>query len=103
MSCSLCGHEEEKRHHLGCVRIHNPDVSDKVLREVGLLPQEKPAKEPVADKVEVLRDGSMTTVPEGEDSAFGVCDFTGCDNPKYSASARAKWCDVHKDPNTRKE
>lgn len=108
MSCSLCGHEEEGRHHLGCVRITHPDVTDKVLREAGLLaplPSEPKAK---PDKVEVLREGSMTTEPVEEDEppaeggeTVEQCEVEGCDNPKYSASARAKYCADHKDPKNR--
>lgn len=111
MSCSLCGHEEEGRHHLGCVRIHHPDVSDKVLIEAGLLASPVPEKAAPEPEVEVLKEGSMTTVPEDsgtEPPAEGgetvePCEFPSCDNPKYSASARAKWCEAHKDPKNRKE
>lgn len=108
MSCSLCGHEEKGRHHLGCIRITHPDVTDKVLREAGLLAPLADEPKPEPDKVEVLVEGSMTTVPaEDDDPSADVgeivesCEVEDCDNPKYSASSRAKYCADHKDPKNR--
>lgn len=111
MSCFLCGHEEENRHHLGCARIARPDLTVKVAQAEGLIATPKAKEEAPEPKVEVLKPGSMTTVPEDdgdEPPAKGgetveACDFEGCDNPKYSSSPRAKWCDEHKDPKSRKE
>jgi len=102
VSCSLCGHEEEKRHHLGCARIANPGISDHVLREAGLLAPLRAKAQTPESVVEVLKEGSMTTVPEGE-VEVSICDFDGCDNPKYSDSPRAKYCEGHKDPKNRKD
>lgn len=108
MSCSLCGHEEEKRHHLGCARIANPGISDHVLREAGLLAPLRAKAQAPESVVEVLKEGSMTTVPEedvpaGPGETVEQCDFDGCDNPRKSAHARAKWCETHSDPKNRKD
>lgn len=96
MSCYLCGHEET--HHLGCVRGVHPGLSESDLVRLGLMAA--PAKEVVAPEyVEVLKEGSMTTVPQ----TVAGCEFEGCDNPKYSDHARVKYCEEHRDPKNRKE
>lgn len=111
MSCWLCGHEEKGRHHLGCARQANPVLTIDMAVEAGLIAMPAGAEKTEPDKVEVLKDGSMTTVPEdngdepparGGETVEG-CEFAGCDNPKYSTSPRAKYCAEHKDPKNRKE
>lgn len=108
MSCFLCGHEEEDRHHLGCARISRPNLTRKVAEEEGLIAPESKPDGPPKPKTEVLKEGTMTTVPEEdvEDEEVlevSTCEYEGCDNPKYSDSPRAKWCEDHKDPKSRKE
>lgn len=97
MSCFLCGHEKNGSHHLGCLRISQPGLTRKVAEEMGLLPATKTEVAP-EPKVEVLKEGSMTTVP-----ADNTCEHDGCDNPKYSDHPRVKYCEEHKDPKNRKE
>jgi hypothetical protein len=73
-------------------------------------PEEEKAPKP---NTEILKDGSMTTVPEDEDNGdeepakggetVEKCEFDGCTKPKYSTSPRAKYCAEHKDPKNRKE
>lgn len=110
MNCYLCG-RDEGRHHLGCALIESPGLTEDEAIEKGLLPP-KAAPEPRGrERAEILKPGSMTTVPEddgGEPPAKGGetvegCEFAGCDNPKYSTSPRAKYCAEHKDPKNRKE
>lgn len=80
MSCLSCGHEEEavggvpvQGHHLGC-----PDSIAMRMRE-----HARHLVEP--------------------DFSGALCDQPGCHNPKYSASPRAKYCEEHKAPKSRKE
>lgn len=104
--CFLCGNDQG--HHLGCMVALVPSLAEDAAREAGLLPpapRPSGAPEPV---VEVLREGTMTTVPEEEIPAKGggtveQCEHDDCENPKYSASARAKYCAEHRDPKNRKE
>ncbi len=111
MSCWLCGHESKRSHHLGCLRLALPSLTVDQAVEAGLMAAPKGADAPASPRVEVLKPGSMTTVPAdtGEEppatggETVGQCEFSGCDNPKYSASPRAKWCEGHKDPKNRKE
>lgn len=113
MSCFLCGREKEGSHHLGCPRIGRPDLSEAEAIEMGLMSAPE-GKETPESKTEVLKEGSMTTVPEDEPEETddvtpeeGVtveqCEFEGCDNPKYNDHPRTKYCEVHKDPKNRKE
>lgn len=98
MSCYLCGHEST--HNLGCVLAAHPDLSRADLIRLGFMAV--PADEVTQpEHVEVLKEGSMTTVPEGE--TVGQCEFEGCDNPKYSNHSRVKFCETHRDPKNRKE
>lgn len=98
MSCFLCGREKAGSHHLGCAVIAHPSLTPAQAVAAGLL-----AAPVVADEkpeiVEVLKEGSMTTVPQ----ANAQCEFGDCDNPKYSDSSRAKYCEDHRDPKNRKE
>lgn len=113
MTCWLCGHEDEGRHHLGCYRASNPNLTQEVAVELGLLPRPTPDKEPEPDKVEILKEGSMTTVLADETGhTEGVatiapgddgCEYEDCEEPKYSDHPRVKYCEVHKDPKNRKE
>lgn len=96
MSCYLCGHEET--HHLGCVRAIRPDFSPDDLIKLGFMPAPSEELE-VVERVEVLKPGSMTTVPA--DAA--ECEFGECNNPKYSDHPRVKFCEEHRDPKNRKE
>lgn len=98
MSCFLCGHDEEGRHHLGCMRPVVPHLTEGMAVEMGLLPRPRGKEVPVPAQVEVLVEGSMTTVP-----VSNSCGFEGCDNPKFSDSPRAKYCEEHRDPKNRKE
>lgn len=98
MSCWLCGHEEEARHHLGCARVDYPDLERWQAFEAGLIGPSNDIKEIEPDRVEILREGSMETVP-----VSNTCEFGSCDNPKYSDSPRTKYCDDHRDPKNRKE
>lgn len=106
MSCWLCGHEKNNAHHLGCARIYRPNLTQDEAVEEGLLPapqEEEKAPEP---HVEVLKEGTMTTVPEEKDEDepdVAECEVEGCHNPKYSDSPRTKYCEEHKDPKNRKE
>ena len=95
MSCYLCGHEET--HHLGCVLGVRPDLTQADLIKLGFMPK-PPEKESPPEHIEILKEGSMTTVP-----ASNSCEFTGCDNPKYSDHPRVKFCEEHRDPKNRKE
>ena len=102
--CFLCGNDQG--HHLGCVAALG--VTEAGARAAGLLPRAKGAKAVPEPIVEVLVPGSMTTVPADEAPAgvgetVGQCEHGDCDNPKYSASPRAKYCADHKDPKNRKE
>jgi len=108
MACWLCGHEEEGRHHLGCARIMVPDLTPQQAAKAGWIMAPELEKDPEPAQVEVLKEGSMTTVPEEDIPAqggetVGQCEVEGCENPKYSSSARAKYCADHKDPKNRKE
>lgn len=98
MTCFLCGSDDG--HHLGCFAAHVPDLTPQAAFEAGLIAAPKKAKAHVPDVVEILPEGSMTTVPEAQ---MLVCAIDGCDNPKYSDSPRAKYCGEHKDPKSRKE
>lgn len=98
MSCYLCGHEST--HYLGCVRAVRPDLSQADLVKLGFMPAPPVAEEP-DERVEVLKPGSMTTVPEGE--TVSQCEFGDCENPKYSNHSRVKFCEEHRDPKNRKE
>lgn len=102
--CFLCGND--RGHHLGCVAALG--VTEAGARAAGLLPSAKGAKSIPEPIVEVLVPGSMSTVPEEEVPAKGgetveQCEFEGCKSPKFSASARAKYCADHRDPKNRKE
>ncbi len=97
MSCWLCGHESETSHHLGCVRALNPGLKPWQAAEEGLIPPPELPEDPIPDEVEVLREGSMTTVKPG------TCAFPQCDKPKKSDHPRVKYCEVHADPKNRKE
>lgn len=97
MSCFLCGHEKDGSHHLGCPRILEPGLTAKAAEGMGLLPAPK-AKVVAESRVEVLKEGSMTTIPVDT-----TCEHDGCDNPKYSDHPRVKYCEDHKDPKNRKE
>lgn len=85
-----------------------PHLTAKVAVEEGLLAPPKAKDKTPEPKVEVLKEGSMTTVPEDEPPAKGgetveQCEFDGCEKPKASAAAAAKYCAQHKDPKNRKE
>lgn len=97
MSCFLCGHEEARSHHLGCLRAVHPDLTKEMAAKAGLIAPFV-VKKVAPDKVEVLKEGTMTTVPV--DTA---CEVEDCDNPKYSDHPRVKYCEDHKDPKNRKE
>lgn len=104
MSCWLCGNEKDNAHHLGCMRIAVPDLTPEVAIEAGLMPAPKGEKKPPKPKTEVLKDGSMTTVPVDEEpEEASTCEYDGCTNPKFSDSPRAKYCEEHRDPKNRKE
>lgn len=96
MSCYLCGHEST--HNLGCVLASHPDLTPNDLFRLGFMPAPKVLVEP-EERVEVLKEGSMTTVPQ----AVAGCEFGDCDNPKYSDHPRVKFCEEHRDPKNRKE
>lgn len=76
-----------------------PGLNEKSAYDLGLIGPPRGIKAFVPDKVEVLREGSMTTVPEDEADA---CTFGDCDNPRID-HPRAKYCEAHKDPKNRKE
>lgn len=97
MSCFLCGHETTGSHHLNCPRIAHPDMEPWRAIELGLLPRPE-AEEVPREYVEVLKEGSMTTVP-----VDNSCEHGSCDNPKYSDHPRVKFCEDHRDPKNRKE
>jgi hypothetical protein len=97
VSCFLCGREGKDSHHLGCPKIGWPTLTKEQAVEAGLLPRPV-VKEKKPEVVEVLKEGSMTTEPVST-----ACEFEGCDNPKYSDHARAKFCEEHRDPKNRKE
>lgn len=111
MSCWLCGHDKKDAHHLGCARIYRPNLTiDEAVGE-GLLAAPPEAEKAPKPNTEVLKEGTMTTVPEDDDepdkdeqkSDVGECEFKDCHNPKYSDSPRTKYCEEHKDPKNRKE
>lgn len=98
MSCFLCGHEDKNSHHLGCMVAATPSLTPEMAVRLGFMappPGEVVVPEPI---VEVLREGTLSTVP-----VASGCEFGDCDNPKYSDSPRAKYCEDHKDPKNRKE
>lgn len=97
MSCFLCGHEKEGSHHLGCQKIIEPGLTKGQAQLLGLMPTPKVTEAPQS-RTEVLKEGSMTTVPVDT-----TCGHEGCDNPKYSDHPRVKYCEDHKDPKNRKE
>lgn len=114
--CSLCGREAEdgsQPHWIGCARAAEPELTDAEAVKRGLLYREPDLKEE-PPKVEVLKEGSMTTEPwdpeeylpqeegEGQGEA-GECEYPDCGKAKYSAHPRAKYCDEHRDPKNRKE
>ena len=104
--CFLCGNDEG--HYLGCAAAVLPGLTREAAYELGLIGPPKKIKSYAPDEVEILRPGSMTTVPEEDVPAepgetVGQCEFVGCGNPKKSAHARAKWCETHSDPKNRKE
>lgn len=103
MSCWLCGNEDEGRHHLGCARVDNPGLTEEEAADKGLLPAPQAPAEAEPDKVEVLKEGTMTTEPVDSDTSVATCEVEGCDNPKYSDSPRTKYCEDHRDPKNRKE
>lgn len=111
MTCWLCGNEKDGSHHLGCARIALPDLTQAEAAEIGLSAKPPVKERPVKTKTEVLKPGSMTTVPEeGDDEkaaeggeTVGQCEYDGCTNMKFSASPRAKYCEEHRDPKNRKE
>lgn len=96
MSCYLCGHEET--HNLGCVLGAHPELTPKDLVRLGFMAAPVEVEAP-SEHVEVLKEGSMTTVPE--DAA--TCEFGDCQNAKYSNHSRVKFCEEHRDPKNRKE
>lgn len=96
MSCYLCG--SEGGHHLGCFRVEIPTLTREQAVQRGLIAPPPGYKAPEPDKVEVLKEGTMTTVPVDTS-----CEHEGCDNPKYSDHPRVKYCEDHKDPKNRKE
>jgi len=105
--CFLCGCESGS-HHLGCAAAVLPDLTPEAALRLGLIGPPKKILKHEPDVVEVLKEGSMTTVPEedvpaGPGETVGQCDFDGCDNPRKSAHARAKWCETHSDPKNRKD
>lgn len=111
MSCWLCGHEKNDAHHLGCARIYRPNLTKQEAVDEGLM--QAPAEEDKAPEpnTEVLKEGTMTTVPEEKEkgekeddkSEIAECEVKDCHNPKYSDSPRTKYCEEHKDPKNRKE
>jgi hypothetical protein len=110
VSCWLCGHEKDKAHHLGCARIANPDLTPSDAQGAGLIAAPKEKKRAPQPKVEVLKEGTMTTEPVGEDEpvqepeeSVATCGYPGCDNPKKSDHPRTKYCEEHSDPKNRKE
>lgn len=119
--CWLCGSESDG-HHLGCQRASNPDLTKDQAIEQGLLPRPQGYKAPEPDKVEYLKEGSMTTVPadqtgyaegavdipeegddEGGDDSLENCEYPDCTKKKYSDHPRVKYCEEHRDPKNRKE
>ena len=104
--CSLCG-REAPQHHLGCVRIEHPDLTDARLVEMGHMAAPKEEK-PAPWHEEVLVDGTMRTEPvksedpEPEPVPERPCAFDGCDN-EVTGDKRVKYCEDHKDPKNRKE
>ena len=118
MSCWLCGHEKDNAHHLGCARIAHPDLTESQAARAGLIAAPRGKEPAIKDKTEVLKEGSMTTVPQGpegnedDDEDFPPaeggetveqCEYDDCDNPKKSNHPRAKYCVTHSDPKNRKE
>lgn len=95
--CFLCGNDLGG-HHLGCAVSVRPGMTPAEAAVWGLGPALPKEPEPEPDQVEVLKEGSMTTEP-----VVGVCALEGCDNPKNSIHVRAKYCEAHKDPKSRKE
>ena len=124
MACTLCGREQEdgqaQSHWIGCARGAEPDLSDEEAYERGLLYKE-PEPVPQAVEMELLKEGSMTTVPvdgdwhedefqpdedespEDGDNQPGLCEYPGCTNRKYNTHGRTKFCEFHKNPKNRKE
>lgn len=114
MSCTLCGREPEgefQAHWMGCARIDEPDLTDHEAVNRGLLHLEPESVDPV-EKVEILKEGSMTTEPfdpeeyepgEEGDADLKNCEYPDCTKAKYSNHPRVKYCEDHKDPKNRKE
>lgn len=75
-----------------------PELTIDVAVAAGLMVMPAEAEAPPEPIVEVLKEGTMTTEP-----VTNTCTFGTCDNPKYSDSPRAKYCEEHKDPKNRKE
>lgn len=101
MTCWMCGHEKKGSHHLGCVRIAYPDVTQAQAIAAGLMAAPAGEEVPPEPNVEILKEGSMTTVPEMR--TVEQCEVEGCETPKYSDSPRTKYCEEHRDPKNRKE
>jgi len=107
VSCWLCGNEKNNTHHLGCMRVLVPDLTLHRAVELGLVAAPADFELPPEPNTEVLKEGSMTTVPleeaEGDGTVVGVCEYGDCENLKFSDSPRAKYCEEHRDPKNRKE
>lgn len=113
MTCFLCG-REDGYHHLGCAVGAEPELTESEAIERHLLPPKPAVQAEEPSVVEVLKEGSMTTVPVEEeveeieeipleDKTSDMCEFATCNNPKWSSDPRAKWCEEHRDPKSRKE
>lgn len=93
---------------MGCARAAIPALTVDQAVGMGLMAMPEGAEPPPIPRTEVLKPGTMQTVPEedipaGPGETVEQCEFPDCDNPKYSTSPRAKWCAGHKDPKNRKE
>lgn len=122
MTCSLCGREREgdfQPHWIGCKRLEEPALTDEEAQERGLLARE-PEEVIPEPNTEILKPGSMTTVPveetghtegvanidledEGGNDNLENCEYPDCTKPKYSDHPRVKYCEEHRDPKNRKE
>lgn len=107
--CTLCG-REAPQHHLGCIRIEQPDLTDAQLVTLGHMAGPKKAEKPVWHE-EVLIEGTMRTEPvetadpektEEPPEPERPCALEGCTN-EVTGDKRVKYCEDHKDPKNRKE